>query len=105
MATADPSHPAFYLAGQEIESANMRAFAALAPCKPQGGDCESGADCCDGFCRETGRAADGGAILQCVPPPPNECSNIDEKCNSAADCCNRANLCINNRCALPPPPR
>jgi hypothetical protein len=102
---ADPSHPAFYLAGQEVESANMRAFAALAPCKPQGGDCESGADCCDGFCRETGRSADGGATLQCVPPPPNQCSNVDEKCNSVADCCNQANLCINNRCALPPPPR
>jgi hypothetical protein len=101
----DPSHPAFYFAGQEVESANMRAFAALAPCKPQGGDCESGADCCQGFCRETGRSADGGATLQCVPPPVNECSNLDEKCGSAADCCNRAYLCINNRCALPPPPR
>jgi len=102
---ADPSHPAFYLPGQEIESGNMRAFAALAPCKPQGGDCESGADCCDGFCRETGRSADGGTTLQCVPPPINQCSNLDETCQSAADCCNPAYLCINNRCALPPPPR
>jgi len=102
---ADPSHPAFYLPGQEVESGNMRAFAALAPCKPQGGDCESGADCCDGFCRETGRAPDGTPVLQCVPPPVNQCSNVDETCQSSIDCCNHAYLCINNRCALPPPPR
>jgi hypothetical protein len=101
----DPSHPALYLPGQEVESGNMRAFAALAPCKPQGADCESGADCCAGFCRETSRSADGGVTLQCVPPPVNQCSNVDETCKSAADCCNRGYLCINNRCALPPPPR
>ena len=55
---ADPSHPAFYLPGQELEAGNMRAYAALAPCKPNGAACESGADCCEGFCRETGRSPD-----------------------------------------------
>ncbi len=101
----DPSHPALYVPGQEIESGNMRAFAALAPCKADGGECESGADCCGGFCRETSRTPDGVPILGCVPPPTNTCSQTDEKCQSAADCCDRANLCINSRCASPPPPR
>ena len=94
----DPSHPAFYLPGQELEAGNMRAFAALAPCKPNGQSCESGADCCNGFCRETGRTPDGTPILQCVPPPPNTCSNTDELCTTAADCCDPRNICINNRC-------
>jgi hypothetical protein len=94
----DPSHPAFYLPGQELEAGNMRAFAALAPCKPNGQSCESGADCCNGFCRETGRAPDGTPILQCVPPPPNTCSNTDELCTTAADCCDPRSICVNNRC-------
>jgi len=102
MTKDDPSHPAFYLPGQEVEAGNMRAFAALAPCKPNGQSCESGADCCNGFCRETGRTPDGVPILQCVPPPPNTCANTDELCATAADCCDPRSICVNNRCTARP---
>jgi hypothetical protein len=95
---ADPSHPAFYLPGQELRTANMRAFAALAPCKADNVSCETGADCCGGYCRETSRAADGTPLLACVPPPANTCSNRQEPCTTAADCCNRSDECINSRC-------
>jgi hypothetical protein len=101
---ADPSHPAFYLPGQEVESGNMRAFGALAPCKAEGVTCESGSDCCGGFCRETGRSPDGVPILQCVPPPMR-CSFVDEKCTTAADCCDPRNICVNNRCVSPIVPK
>lgn len=96
----DPSHPAIYLPGQELESGNMRAFAALEACRAEGNDCESGAECCTGFCRQTGRDA-SGPVLQCVPPPANACSNEDEPCGVASDCCNSEELCINKRCASP----
>ena len=99
----DPSHPAFYLPGQELESGNMRAFAALEPCKKKGKACESAAECCDGFCRETSRDADGVPTLSCTPPPDNACSNIDEPCKKASECCSSKSLCINDRCATPPP--
>jgi hypothetical protein len=99
----DPSHPAFYMPGQELESGNMRAFAALAPCKKRGKSCESAAECCDGFCRETSRDDDGQPVLSCTPPPDNACSNIDEACKKASDCCSSKSLCINERCAAPPP--
>ncbi len=49
----DRSHPPFYLPGQELESGNMRGFAALDPCKPDGDSCASAAECCGGFCRAT----------------------------------------------------
>ncbi|HEV8247515.1 MAG TPA: hypothetical protein VGP93_17180, partial [Polyangiaceae bacterium] len=105
----DPSHPAFYLDGQELAAGNLRPFAALEPCREQGASCESGADCCERFCREVDRDAQGTPILQCVPPPESGCSNLDEACGAAADCCNSAQLCIGGRCALPapepPPPR
>jgi hypothetical protein len=99
----DPSHPAFYLPGQELESGNMRAFAALEPCKKRGKGCESAAECCDGFCRETSRDEAGVPQLSCSPPPDNACSNIDEACAKASDCCTSKALCINGRCSSPPP--
>jgi hypothetical protein len=98
----DPSHPAIYLPGQELESGNMRAFAALEPCRANGGSCESAAECCNGFCRQTGNDATG-PILECVPPPENACSNEDEACGVADDCCDKLDLCINKRCATPTP--
>jgi hypothetical protein len=73
---SDPSHPAFFLPGQELGSGNVRAFAALAPCKDDGAACASGTDCCSGFC------TDG------VCGPPRECSGIDERCARREDCCN-----------------
>jgi hypothetical protein len=98
----DPSYPAFYVPGQEVEAGNMRAFAALAPCRQNGTSCESGTDCCEGFCRETARDDDGTPILECVPPPDNECSQLDELCTAASDCCDQPQArCINNRCVIP----
>lgn len=99
----DPSHPAFYLPGQELEAGNMRAFAALEPCKKKGKGCESAAECCDGFCREVSRNELGEPVLQCTAPPENACANIDEACKIASDCCNSKSQCINKRCAAPAP--
>jgi hypothetical protein len=100
---ADPSHPAFYLPGQELEAGNMRAFAALEPCKPDGSACSSAAECCGGFCRETGQVDETGMPeAECVPPPAG-CSNIDEACTSQPDCCGVSDLCINGRCTIPTP--
>jgi WD40-like Beta Propeller Repeat len=98
----DPSHPAFYLDGQELESANMRAFAALAPCAGNGQSCMSGTDCCSGFCRQTSTDPMGNPVLQCVVPPAG-CSNVGELCMTASDCCDTTNLCINGHCALQTP--
>jgi hypothetical protein len=95
----DPSHPAFFLPGQELESANMRAFGALPPCKPDGQSCETGSDCCNGFCRQS---SDSSSPV-CVPPPVNTCSLTDEPCDPLL-CCKSTDICINHRCSEPPPP-
>jgi hypothetical protein len=92
----DPSHPAFYLDGQNLNEDSLRGFWALDPCKANGQTCESGDECCGGFCRQVGNTK------QCVPPPMG-CSNEFEKCNVAADCCDSTALCIAGHCAKPPP--
>ena len=97
---ADPSHPAFYLPGQDLVTGNMRAFAALAPCRANGASCSSGVQCCDGFCRAKDESA-ANLVFECVPPPKDTCAGENEACATTADCCNvKANLCINKRCAL-----
>ena len=91
--TADPSHPPFFLPGQEFLTSvdNHRAFAALDACRPDSTPCSTGIDCCSGAC------ANDGA---CAPLPPNTCAERDERCASAADCCDKDNLCINGFCAF-----
>ena len=84
----DPSHPAFYLPGQELESGNIRAFATLSPCKANGASCVSGIDCCGGACN-------GGTC-----GTPEGCSVAEEKCTTSADCCSgQALACINGFCS------
>ncbi len=99
----DPSHPAFYLDGQEPLAGNMRGFWALDPCVQNGTACGSGDECCSGFCRQS-IGADGGALLSCVPPPAG-CSQEFEKCAAASGCCGVAQgfQCLNGYCAQPPP--
>jgi len=94
----DPSHPAFYLPAQELLAGNSRGYWVVDPCKTDGTSCETGDECCGGFCRPNG---DGG--FACVPPPTGQCSQEFEKCTTAGDCCDTGSLCVNGRCAKPPP--
>jgi hypothetical protein len=87
--TVDPSHPAFYLTGQESGTGNHRAFTALDPCRADGASCMTGVDCCKGLCTNG----------TCGGPP--RCSNLDEMCMTANDCCNADAQCINGFCELP----
>lgn len=93
----DPSHPAFYLPGQELNAGNLRGFWSVDPCQPDGTSCETGDECCGGFCRNV----DGGFVCT---PPPGGCSMEFEKCTTDNDCCNVQNgtRCINGHCAQSP---
>jgi hypothetical protein len=86
--TRDPSHPAFYLSGQEFGTGNHRAFAALDPCRKDGDKCTSGIDCCGGFCYLDGQPELAEPVGTCSPKKDeNVCSRPDERCSIASDCC------------------
>jgi hypothetical protein len=100
----DPSHPAFYLPGQEFNTGNHRAFAALDPCKQDGESCLSGIDCCGGRCYLPEPNEFGQPPGTCSPPK-NECAKTDERCLSDSDCCppengQPPNTCIAGFCAF-----
>ncbi|MFO0662665.1 MAG: dickkopf-related protein [Polyangiaceae bacterium] len=96
--TVDPSHPPFFLEGQEEGTTNMRGFWALAACIPTqgtgGGACQAGFECCSGFC-------DLGV---CVDPGAAACKPAGEVCTKDEECCNSPTVtCVNGRCKLPDP--
>lgn len=101
-AGTDPSHPAFVLPGQELKTGNMRAFAALEPCKEDGSVCTAGTDCCKGFCGDI--KSDTGTGI-CGAQPPNTCAKEFDKCTQDSDCCAQPNgrpmVCIAGYCAVP----
>jgi hypothetical protein len=99
----DPSHPAFYISGQDVTTANHRAFTALDPCHMDGTSCESGIDCCSGRCHFL--PEDEFQTSGSCEPVTNECSNEDERCEVATDCClpedgSPPYQCISGFCAV-----
>ena len=60
-AGTDPSHPAFYLPAQELLAGNSRGYWVVDPCKSDGNSCETGDECCGGFCRPGPTAARSSA--------------------------------------------
>ena len=78
----DPSHPAFYLPGQELLAGNARGLQVLDPCRTDGSSCASGDECCNGYCEANG---DGGALI-CSNTTPT-CASTGDKCVTSGDCC------------------
>ncbi len=95
----DTSHPAFYLPGQELLAGNSRGFWVLDPCRSDGASCESGDQCCNGYCEANG---DAGALI-CSNTVPT-CASNGDKCKVSGDCCDPAAACIGGYCALAGPP-
>jgi hypothetical protein len=94
----DPSHPAFWLPGQDLTTTNMSGYWALEPCHQTGTGCDQGFECCTGFCQD-----DGMGNLTCVPPPGG-CSHIGDKCATDGDCCgDPAVKCVGGFCAQAQP--
>jgi hypothetical protein len=97
----DPSHPAFYLEGQD-NAPNMRGFWANGPCiaTPMPGSdagasasCTQDYQCCSGFCQNA----------QCVTPSTISCKSVTSACKTAGDCCNAASnavMCISGVCTV-----
>jgi hypothetical protein len=90
----DPSHPAFYLPGQELLAGNARGFWVVDPCKAEGASCESGVECCAGYCQE-----DEDGELTCGRKT-DECSEEFDRCDTAADCCDPGAACVNHVCTM-----
>jgi hypothetical protein len=96
----DPSHPAFYLPAQEINTLNMRGFWALDPCKGDGQGCATGSECCGGYCDGS-----GGSGAKVCRSATSTCAQNGDRCEKTSDCCEAGSgtTCINHICSEAPP--
>jgi len=92
---SDPSHPAFYLPGQELLAGNARGYWVMDPCKADGSTCSSGDECCGGYCQQDPQS---GALT--CGQKQNQCSQEFDKCKTSADCCDAKLKCINEVCTV-----
>ena len=83
----DPSHPSFWVRGQDSNDLNMRAYWALDPCIQKGDTCKADSDCCDGSPCLDGKC--GG---------PSTCVEVGQYCEATVDCCDPEAKCIDNSC-------
>ncbi len=92
---SDPSHPPFWLPGQDSTSDNDKAQWATLPCVGQGQPCQGDIDCCSGeLCRE----ADGGSA--CLPAA-QACGFTGNACQSSSDCCAPLDCLATGLCGTP----
>jgi hypothetical protein len=94
LAGDDPSHPAFYLPGQELLAGNTRGFWVVDPCKEDGKTCESGVECCTGYCQEE----DDGKLT--CGRKTDDCVQEFDHCDTRADCCDDTAECVNHVCTM-----
>ena len=74
----DPSHPAFWVPGQDMNILNMRAYWALKPCATSKDGCVTDDDCCDGnHCNKATGLCGGEEV----------CVNDGAPCKADSDCC------------------
>ncbi|MGC4089034.1 MAG: hypothetical protein QM756_14255 [Polyangiaceae bacterium] len=115
-AGADPSHPAFYLPGQELLAGNSKAYWVLDSCKAASNtrstatECESDLDCCNAptsaVCSLQTPIA-SPAKRHCIPVSTSGCiaDGSVTQCSTHAQCCNfsTGSRCANAVCTVPPP--
>ncbi|HEX2876125.1 MAG TPA: hypothetical protein VHP33_32965 [Polyangiaceae bacterium] len=80
----DPSHPAFYLPGQELKAGNSHAYWVSTPCAATGASCSTSDDCCGGSGTPlTARCNGSSKVCQSV----DDCEPASGACATSADCC------------------
>jgi len=87
----DPSHPAFYLPGQELAAGNSDGHWVGLPCTALNGACQSDDDCCGGTggsptnqCRVTSSSTFPATRL-CKAK--SSCASSNQSCTVTSDCC------------------
>jgi hypothetical protein len=108
----DPSHPAFYLDGQELLAGNSRGFLVLNACKsayasgnPNASLCTSNLDCCAGEICQLDNPLPSPPTSHCQTAPTNGCYGPGVPCTSAQPCCDPLAVCSqqSSTCVEPPP--
>jgi hypothetical protein len=112
--SADPSHPPFYLEGQDPNRLNMRGFWANSPCIPTGQTtCSAGFQCCSGYCNAPTCVDIGNTMPTCIPlggacggseagAPAEGGTSGDGGASASLGCCGAPMVeCLSGICQIP----
>jgi hypothetical protein len=107
----DPSHPAFWLAGQQTNNNNMRGAFAKAACTKANAACQWNEDCCGYNPQDPANSTAKCVISQPVSLPitrtcttfvPGQCKADGTACAVDTDCCGYpTSSCIQGLCKVP----
>lgn len=97
-AGADPSHPPYWLPGQDRTADDIAALWAPTACRGRGEGCAASSECCSGECAAADPAAPD--VLTCRPP--RTCRTAGQSCETEDDCCSGLG-CNLNVCGYAPP--
>jgi hypothetical protein len=114
-AGTDPSHPPFYLPGQEYLAANSKPVWVRDECtrasstRSDATTCRGDLDCClggvDSTCSlDASSVASGNPVRHCIPSFAEDCIADDSptQCSSDAQCCGSDSVCASGVCRVPP---
>jgi hypothetical protein len=92
----DPSHPAFYLPGQELAAGNSDGYWVTSPCGNLGATCSSNDDCCSATGASPTRECK--VTSSATVPPTKLCQNISACSANGAACATTADCCSGLQC-------
>ena len=90
--TSDPSHPAFYLPGQELLAGNNKGYWVDSPCSPSGTECDTTADCCQAPSAQVCRLDSSAGVKRCEAA--SSCVGVGGACTTNAECCGNGSQCL-----------
>lgn len=96
----DPSHPAFYLPGQELHAGNSDARWVEEPCKEEGGACDETGDCCQTPTALSCHIDVGSNPVTRSCRKSSACRPLSDECATDSDCCGSPSVrCLGGVCA------
>lgn len=96
----DPSHPAFYLPGQELNAGNSDARWVEEPCKDEGGACDETGDCCQAPAALSCHIDVGSNPVTRSCRKSSACHVLSDVCATDSDCCGSPSVqCLGGVCA------
>ncbi len=90
--TSDPSHPAFYLPGQELLAGNNKGYWVDSPCAPSGEACDTTADCCQAPSAQVCRLDTSSSAKRCEAA--SACVGVGGACTTNEECCGNGSQCF-----------
>ncbi len=99
--TGDPSHPAFYLPGQELLAGNNKGYWVDSPCATAGATCDATADCCQAPAAQVCRVVPNSSPVARRCEAASSCVGSGSACMTDSECCGNGARCLGATATTP----